>query len=91
LPVVWASLVEPLIAGTSFDWGPGRPSGAFEHVLIGTFLICPYLVGVLVWWLARGVGSTPERLIIAILVACASGLLVYGSLGYVSPMLKGLL
>lgn len=91
LPVVWACLIEPLIAATSFDWGPGHPSGAFEPVLIGTFLICPYLVGVLVWWLARGVGSTPERLIVAILVACASGLLAYGSLGILSPVLRGLL
>ena len=90
VPVVWACLIDPLVAATSFDWGPMRPSGAFEPVLIGTFLICPYLVGLLVWWLAR-VGSTPERLIVAILVACASGLLVYGSLGYLSPMLKGLL
>jgi hypothetical protein len=91
LPVVWACLMDPLIAATSFGWGPIRPFGAFEPVLIATFLICPYLVGLLVWWLARGVGSTPERLIVAILVACATGLLVYGSLGYLPPMLSGLL
>jgi hypothetical protein len=91
LPLVWACLIDPLIAARSFDWGPMRPSGAFEQVLIATFLSCPCLVGLLVWWLARGVGGTPERLIVAIVVACATGLLVYGSMGYLSPMLSGLL
>jgi hypothetical protein len=89
LPVVWACLIDPLIAATSFDWGP--MSAAFEPVSIATFLLCPYLVGLLVWWLVRGVGSTPERLIVAVVVACATGLLVYGSMGYLSPMLSGLL
>jgi hypothetical protein len=91
LPVVWACLMDPLIVAMSFDWGPMHPSGAFELVLIATFLICPYLVGLLVWWLARDVRSTPQRLMVAILVASATGLLVYGSLGYVSPLLSGLL
>jgi hypothetical protein len=89
LPVVRACLIDPLIAATSFDWGP--MSAALEPVLIATFLLCPYLVGLLVWWLARGVGSTPERLIVAVVLACATGLLVYGSMGYLSPMLSGLL
>lgn len=91
LPVVWVCLIDPLIASTSFDWGPMRRSGAFEPVLIATFLICPYLIGLLVWWLARGVGSTPERLIVAIVVAGAAGSLVYGSMGYGPPLLMGLL
>ena len=91
LPVVWACLVDPLIAATAFDWGPMRPSDAFAPVLIATFLVCPYLVGLLVWWLVRGVRNTPERLIAAIVSACATGLVVYGSLGYLSPVLSGLL
>jgi hypothetical protein len=91
LPVVWACLIDPLNAAKSFDWGQTRPVGAFEPVLIATFLICPYLVGLLVWWLARRVGSTPERLIVTIMVACATGLLVFGSMGYMTPLLRGLL
>jgi len=91
LPVVWACLIDPFIAARSFEWGQAPPSGAFAPVLITTFLICPYLVGLLLWWLARGVRSTPARLIVAIVVACATGLLVYGSLGYLSPVLSGLL
>jgi hypothetical protein len=91
LPVATACLVDPLIAVASHDWGPVHPAGALETVLVATFLMCPYLVGLLVWWLARGVGSTPERLIVAILVACAAGLLAYGSLGYLPPMLRWLL
>jgi len=91
LPAVWACLIDPFIAARSFDWGRAPPSGAFAPVLITTFLICPYLVGLLLWWLARGVRSTPARLIVAIVVACATGLLVYGSLGYLSPLLSGLL
>jgi len=44
LPVVWACLIDPLIAATSFDWGPMRLSSAFAPVLIATFLMCPFLV-----------------------------------------------
>jgi len=91
VPVAVMCLVQPLAFAISFDWAPMRSPSAFETVLIATFLLCPYLVGLLVWWLVRGVGSTPERLAVAILVACATGLLVYGSLGYLSPVLSGLL
>ncbi len=91
VPVAWACLIGPLIAARTDHWVPVKPSGAFETVLLATFLICPFLVGLLVWWLARGVRSTPERLIVALVVACAAGLLAYGSLGYLPPLLSGLL
>jgi len=91
LPVAWACLVHPLIAVSTDGWVPLTASGVFESVLLATFLICPFLVGLLVWWLARGVSSTPERLIVAIVVACAAGLLAYGSLGYLPSMFSGLL
>lgn len=59
-------------------------------MLIGTFLLGPYLVGLLVWWLLREMPNLPVRLIVATLTACAAGLLAYGSLGYLPPALFGL-
>ena len=91
LPVAWACLIGPLIAARTDDWVPVNPSGVFETVLLATFLVCPLLVGLLVWWLARGVRGTPERLIVALVVACATGLLAYGSLGYLPSIFSGLL
>lgn len=90
-PVVKACLIDPLVQLWSFDWGPSRRTGAFDTVLITTYLLGPYLVGLLLYWLLRDALMRPDRLAVSLVVACGVGLLAYGSMGYLPSLLAGIL
>jgi hypothetical protein len=90
VPLVKVCLIDPLVGARAVDAGFDDRS-LFDQVLTWTFLVGPYLVGLLVWWLARGVSRLPLRLLVATVTACVVGILAYGSFGYLPPFLQGLL